>query len=398
MKTALQKMLGVTIATVIVLIAGAYGLAWLNLDRSGLARSIIWMDAGNDDHLRFPWRAVAAGNTVFTFEIGPGYPDGLPPIIVPGHPDIAAMLEGSETTAFIVVADGRLVYEQYFDGHDRHSIQASFSVAKSFNSALIGAAMSQGLIGSIDDPITDYIPELLLRDKRFGMITIRHLLSMSSGLRYAPAGMPWGDDAKTYYDPNLRRLALERSEIVEEPGQRFHYNNYNPLLIGIILERATGMAVSDYLSEILWKPIGAVADASWSLDSNASGFEKMESGINALPVDLAKLGMLYLDRGLWNGNQILPADWVDQSTRRSDATDPSNGYQYGWWTFDDDTLGDYYAAAGNKGQYMFVFPEDRLVVLRLGRSLGGVDWVRTIPAIAREMRSRAAGSDQNSDG
>jgi len=398
MKTTLRKMLGITIATVIVVIAGAYCLAWLNLDRSGLARSIIWMDADSDDHLRFPSRTIEAGNTPFTLGYGPGYPEGLPSTIVPGHPDLSSMLAGSETTAFIVIADGRLIYERYFDGHDRHSIQTSFSVAKSFNSALIGAAVSQGLIGSIDDPITDYIPELLRRDERFGAITIRHLLSMSSGLRYEPAGMPWGDDAKTYYDPDLRRLALEKSEIIGEPGQRFHYNNYNPLLIGIILERTTGMAVCDFLSETLWKPIGAVADASWSLDSDANGFEKMESGINALPIDLVKLGMLYLDGGVWNGNQILPADWVDQSTRRSDATDPSNGYQYGWWTFSDDTLGDYYAAAGNKGQYMFVFPQDRLVVLRLGRSLGGVDWVRTIPAIAREMRPRAARSDENSDG
>lgn len=380
------RLIAVSIGTLIGLGVLAYGIAWLNLDRSALARSLVWMDADAGDYMRFPSRAIAPGQLTFDYPKAPGYPDGLPSDIAPGHPDLSKMLEQSRTAAFIVIQNDQLVYERYFNGQQPEAVHTSFSVAKSFNSALIGAAIEQGSISSVHEPLTTYIPELLDRDTRFQAITIGNLLSMSSGLRYQAAGMPWGDDARTYYDPNLRNLALHGSEIVEQPGERFHYNNYNPLLLGIVLERATGMPVADYLSETLWKPLGASAGASWSLDSEASGFEKMESGINARPIDFAKLGSLYLNRGMWQGSQLLPAAWVDHSTRHADPATPSSGYQYGWWTFTNETLGDYYAAAGNKGQYVFVFPQDRLIIVRLGEEVGGINWLRTVPDIARELQ------------
>lgn len=388
MRANVLRVLGGVLITILALTCLTYLVAWLNLNSSGIARSMIWMDADTEDYKRFPSRPVAAGDTPFTYTTVDGYPDGLPPDIAPGHADLSTMLAASRTTAFIVIARDLIVYERYFNGHGPGSIQTSFSVAKSFNSAMVGAAISEGLIASLDQPITDHIPELLERDQRFDAITIRHLISMSSGLRYEETGMPWGDDARTYYDPDLRRLALESAEIVEAPGQRFHYSNFNPILIGMVLERATGMAVSDYLSETLWKPLGATADATWSLDSESSGFEKMESGINARAIDFAKFGSLYLHCGFWQGEQVLPPTWIDESTERSDHADPSTRYQYGWWTFGDDVLGDYYAAIGNKGQYIFVFPQDELVIVRHGTDRGDINWMETIPAIAREMQIR----------
>ena len=131
---------------------------------------------------------------------------------------------------------------------------------------------------------------------------------MSSGLRYEEHGTPWSDDTESYYAPDLRKLALTHSEIVGPPGDHWHYNNFNPpLLMGMILERATSQQVAEFLESRLWQPLGAEADASWSLDSEASGFEKMESGINARAIDFAKLGSLYLHEGEWNGRRILPA-------------------------------------------------------------------------------------------
>ena len=135
------------------------------------------------------------------------------------------------------------------------------------------------------------------------------------------------DDAKTYYDPNLRELALTVKPEVE-PGTRWEYNNYHPLLLGMILERATSRSVATYLSQKLWQPLGMEADGSWSLDSEASGFEKMESGINARAIDFAKFGRLYLNRGEWNGEQVVPASWVEESTRVDKANDPEDFYQY----------------------------------------------------------------------
>jgi CubicO group peptidase (beta-lactamase class C family) len=116
------------------------------------------------------------------------------------------------------------------------------------------------------------------------------------------------------HDPDLRALAVRKTEIVEEPGRRLHYNNFNPLLVGLVLERTTGMPVATYLERKLWQPLGMEADGSWSLDRTSSGFEKMESGLNGRAVDLARFGMLYANGGAWHGRQLVPRSWVEDPT------------------------------------------------------------------------------------
>lgn len=365
-----------------------YAVAWTATDRSGIARSIVWGDSDVDDHTRFPARAVPASGAAYLYDKADGYPDGLPAAIhLPGGAKLDDLLAGSETTAFLVIKDDRLVYERYFNGSGHDAVQTSFSVAKSFASALVGAAIADGAIAGIDDPVTKYLPELLQRDPRFAGIAIRHLVTMSSGLHYEEYGLPWSDDARTYYDPDLRGLALRKALIEEAPGLRFHYNNYNPLLLGMILERATGRSVAAYLSEKIWKPVGAEADASWSIDSVKDGFEKMESGVNARAIDFAKLGSLYLHRGAFNGKQILPAEWIDASTTPALPTGLafSSGYGRWWWTHEAEGLGPYYSARGNKGQFVFVFPSKGLVITRHGRDYGGVDWSAVAEAVARTL-------------
>jgi CubicO group peptidase (beta-lactamase class C family) len=174
--------------------------------------------------------------------------------------DLEPFLAASGTTAFLIVRGETLLYEGYFNGYDHDSVQTSMSVAKSVLGALVGIAVGEGRIGSVDDPITRYVPELAERDPRFGQITLRHLLTMRSGLRYEEGGGPWGDDTATYYAPDLRALALEGTEVVDAPGRRFHYNNFNPLLVGLTLERAVGMPVASYLEARLWRPLGMEAD------------------------------------------------------------------------------------------------------------------------------------------
>jgi CubicO group peptidase (beta-lactamase class C family) len=370
-----------------LLVGIVYARAFLTLDSSTFSRAIIWVDADVEDYRRFPARRIDAAADPYIYKEGPGYPSGLPEDVeLPGdYKDLDSFLRSTETTAFIVVADDKLIYERYLNGYDRDSTQTSFSVAKSFASALVGIAIDDGLI-ALDDPITDYIPELKDRDERFERITIRHLISMSSGLRYEEQGTPWSDDTETYYAPDLRKLALTDTEIVGPPGELWHYNNFNPLLMGMILERTTSQHVAEFMEERLWQPLGAQADASWSLDSEASGFEKMESGINASAIDFAKFGSLYLNEGEWNGARILPSSWVRESTAVSDETDPSPAYGYWWWTYQDDELGEYFVALGNKGQYIVVIPERNLVVVRHGRDFGDVnDWVDAIADIARSL-------------
>jgi CubicO group peptidase (beta-lactamase class C family) len=305
-------------------------------------------------------------------------------------------LAATGTTAFLVAHGDRLLYERYFNGAERESIQTSFSVAKSFVSALVGIAIAEGRITSVEDPVTRYLPELRERDPRFDRITIRHLLTMSSGLRYEEGGMPWNaDDTLTYYAPDLRALALKGVRIEGAPGERFEYNNYHPLLLGLILERTTGQPVARYLEEKLWQPLGAEADGSWSLDSQASGFEKMESGINGRAIDFAKFGSLYLHGGAWRGRQVVPRTWVEESTRGHAALDPATaatGYGYFWWIGE----GGHYAARGNHGQLIFVAPDEGLVIVRfgtqVGREGGNREWIRAFEEIAARF-APPVGSD-----
>lgn len=155
---------------------------------------------------------------------------------------------------------------------------------------------------------------------------------------------------------------------------------------GMILERATSRPVAKFMEERLWQPLGAEADATWSLDSDRSGFEKMESGINARAIDFVKLGSLYLHEGDWNGKRILPASWVRGSTAMSTEHDPSSDYGYWWWTYRNEELGNYYAARGNKGQYIVVVPARDAVIVRDGKDFGDVeDWVGAIADIARSL-------------
>ncbi len=358
---------------VIVLIAGVvFAGAWATTDRYGASRAMVWFEADTGDLDRFPSRPVPAGDEVVDLPAG----EPLDLAAAWGIDDVDRFLEDSETTSLLIVQDGQLREERYLRGSSADELRTSFSVAKSFVSSLVALAVEDGDIGSVDDPVTTYLPELLERDERFAAITIRDLMTMSSGIRYVERSLPWSDDAQTYYGTDLRRTALS-AEVAASPGERFLYNNYNPLLEGLILERATGQRVADYLAERLWQPMGAEADGSWSLDSQRSGFEKMESGVNAVARDYARFGLLFLDDGRAGERQVLPPGWVAQAFARDGSAGPDDRYGFHWWTgrFDGSPLPDGHAVAvGNLGQFVYVAPDLDLVVVRLGDDTGGVDW------------------------
>jgi CubicO group peptidase (beta-lactamase class C family) len=379
------RFLGVAIIVILVIGVAGYGAAYLSTSRSTVARALVWRDADVMDYRRFPARPIPRGRKTFRYPTA-ARERRFGALAIPGvgERDLYDFLLQTQTTAFLIVHKDRLVFERYLNGSGRTSIQTSFSVAKSFVSAMVGAAIEQGHIKSVDDRVTKYIPELAARDERFRRIRLRHLLTMSSGLRYQEEGLPWSDDAKTYYGTNLRALAIRESQIVQRPGKVFHYNNYNPLLLGIVLERATGMPVSSYLSKTIWQPLGMQWDGTWSLDSQGSGFEKMESGINARALDFAKLGSLYLHRGRWLGERVIPSSWVEATTRVESTTDASKDYGYFWWT--DRRKGEsYFSARGNRGQFVFVFPERDLVIARFGRDFGYELWPELFWRLARRF-------------
>jgi CubicO group peptidase (beta-lactamase class C family) len=372
----------------VLAVAAVYVWAWTSVDTSTTARAMVWRDADVGDQHRFPSRVIAAGRDPSPLPAGPEIDLAG---AVPGDADgnFDSFLRQNETLAFVVVHQDRLVYERYFGGSGRRTLQTSFSVAKSFLSTLVGIAIEEGHIRSIEDPVTEYLPELLERDERFDRITLQDLLTMSSGLRYEEpeVPVPWGDDVDTYYGVDLREVGLDGSQIVREPGE-WHYNNYNPLLLGMVLERATGMTVSDYMASRLWQPLGAEADATWSLDSERSGFEKMESGLNAAPVDYARFGLLFRHRGEWNGTRIVPEDWVRSATAADTDTDPALDYQFFWW-IDVGRPGRFYGL-GNLGQYLYVAPDADVVIVRNGSDWGvdNLTWLRIFQEIADDLAPR----------
>lgn len=293
------------------------------------------------------------------------------------------LLQRTGTRAFLILKEDELIRETYL-GSSRESINTSFSSAKSFNSALIGAAIAEGKIGSVNDPVIQYIPEIAGRG--LDRLTIRDLLLMNSGIRYVEGGelpfyyAPFADDALTYYPPDLREVTLHVEASGAPIGEAFRYNNYHPLLEGLILERVTGMTVAQYLQEKFWKPMGAEFPASWSLDSEENGFEKMESGINARAIDFARFGLIFLHNGYWNGVQILPESWVRESTEplrpdpRTWETFPSwldygGYYKYHWWGINNADGSYDFCAQGRYGQIIYVAPRKNAVLVRLGDEL-----------------------------
>jgi CubicO group peptidase (beta-lactamase class C family) len=376
-------------------------VGYLSAPNFYLTRTIFWGESDYKDLERFPARTIHNAPPVSRFDKLPAdnlYASQIEAIgRDSSNGSFDRYLEASGTTAFLVVHDDKLLYERYFNGYDQRSVNTSFSMAKSFASALVGLAIDEGYIKSVDEPITNYLPDLLKKDKRFKSITIRHLLTMSSGIKYEEgATLPWSeaaDDTKTYYSTDLRELALN-CQIEGTPGQYFEYNNYNPLLVGMILERATGTHVSRYLQEKLWKPMGMEADGSWSLDSKEDGFEKMESGVNARARDFARFGMLFAKEGNWRGKQLISRVWVEESTRPDTSADPSRDYQYFWWVNTPNGK-NHFSAQGNYGQYIYVAPEKDLVIVRLGKEEGEQGygyWTELFDDLSTKLDTPATGS------
>ena len=351
----------------------------------------------------FPERAIAKGETVSLIPRGD---EGTPheveyPYMGKAHKEVLGdLLKRTGTRAFLIVKDDKLIYEAYLES-SRTEVNTSFSSAKSFNSALIGAAIAEGKIGSVDDPVIEYVPEIAGRG--LDELTIRDLLLMNSGISYVEGDelpfyyAPFADDPLTYYPPDLRKVALSVEAGDTPIGEAFRYNNYHPLLEGVIIERVTGMSVAEYLQEKFWKPMGAEFPASWSLDSETSGFEKMESGINARAIDYARFGLIFLHNGFWNGVQILPESWVRESTEplRPDPRvwetfpkwlDYGGYYKYHWWGINN-TDGSYdFCAQGRYGQIIYVAQRKNVVVVRLGDELDeNVIWPLVIQDIVDKL-------------
>lgn len=278
-------------------------------------------------------------------------------------------LKTNKTVAFLIIKNDTLQYEKYFSGYNQESVVASFSMAKSVTSILIGCAIDDGLIKSVDESVISYIPEL----KNDGMdkITIKNLLQMTSGIKYNESySNPFGDAATDYYGRNLRKSLYNR-KLENTPGTVFNYNSGDAQMLGLVLERALrGKTITAYLEEKIWKPLGMEYDATWSLDRQHDGLEKTFCCINARARDFSKLGRLYLNKGNWNGRQIVSKTWVEESLKPDITNGGSGNYKYQWWLEPNGN----FMAQGILGQYVYVNPAKNLIIVRLGKDYGNANW------------------------
>ncbi len=290
-------------------------------------------------------------------------------------------LEWTPTVSFLVIRNDSLIYESYLDKYDTSSVVASFSVAKSYVSALIGIAIGEGKIKSENDSVVTYITEL--RNKSgWNKVTIHHLLQMASGVKFSEGySSPFSGAATFYYGRSLRK-SISRLKTEKDPLQGFDYVSVNTELLGLILERATGKTMTEYLNEKIWLPLQMEYDASWSIDREKDGLEKAFCCINARARDFAKFGRLYLNKGNWQGRQIVPSEWVEKSTVPNLEIGGAAFYNRQWWIGVKE--GDF-SCVGHLGQYIYVQPKKNLIIVRLGSSRAKEEWIDILRQIASQF-------------
>ncbi len=264
--------------------------------------------------------------------------------------DIAA---NHAVRALLIIQHDSILLEKYFDGASTSSLEPSFSLAKSFMSALIGIAIDEGHIKGVDEKVVNYFPALANHPES-ETLTIEHLLNQTSGFKDKLTG-----DAHIYYG-NINK-GVNRISFDYPPGVFLDYINMNSQLLGLILQKATGKSPAQYLEEKIWREIGTDHDAFWDVDRD--GQVRSFCCISATARDYARFGRLYLNQGNWNDKQIISREWMEQSIRRDTTGGSSFGYNYNWY-LGPESIGDFWAE-GMLKQYLYIDPAKQLIIVLL---------------------------------
>jgi len=327
---------------------------------SYLYKALIYRYVGIDDYTIFHNRTIKAGTYVPIPEASLYNKTKL-------SSEFKKYLAETQTIAFLVLKNDSVYYEEYWDGYDANSLSNSFSAAKSIVSILVGIAIDEGKIRSVDQKVSDFIPEY--KQGLNAELTIKHLLTMSASFNWDESynGL-FSKTTKAYYGRNLEKMLLNL-KVTNTPGQEFNYQSSNQLVLAYIIERVTGTTLSEYASEKLWKPLGAENDALWCLDKK-DGLEKAYCCFNSNARDFSRIGLLYLHHGVFNNQRIVSEEYVKKSVEPADLVDEFGNkvdyYGYSWWLSDVDTV-NYFYARGILGQYIIVIPDKNIVVVRLGK-------------------------------
>ncbi len=299
-----------------------------------------------------------------------------------------ALLRENGTTAFIVIANGKVIDERYYHGYRRDSLFKCFSISKSVLSALFGIAEEEGKIAA-SDRVDAHVAGI--DDATLAGMQLVFPLDNVSGFEYERGFAPWKQQPRMYYTTDVRDYVTQ-AKFAYAPGTHFVAEDLSPLLVGVALESALKKSdpeatLADYTSQRLWQPMGAEYPAQWVLDHADDGIEKTESGLVARAVDFARFGQLYLDGGRANGRQIVPEAWVKASVTAPAKGSPNlfaEGFHRKlWWgSFRPGRKQDDFYANGHFGQRIYVSPDKALVIVRMGGDSGDIDWTAFLAIIA----------------
>ena len=366
----------ILIAIVItIIVTAAFGIANRTMLRRLWFNVTIWMPGDHVEDLRtfdelMPYRTIRRAGPVFEFA---RETRDLPATYeYKGETrELADFLERTDTTGFIVIQEDKILFEKYYRGNGPDTLWMSFSASKAYVSALVGIALEEGLISDLNDPLTKYAPAL--KGSGFDGATIDHALRMTTGARWNEFDISLDGDLVRMGITVIRGASFDRwlatLPRAHPPGTIFNYSSADTQALGSALVGAIGMSISEYLEEKLWSQMGMESDAYWVTDE--AGMEMALSGLNATLRDYTRFGRLYLHEGNWNGEQLIPAEWVRKTTLMDadmlefpgvEQTEESFISWYQWYA-PLDRAGDY-TALGSFGQFIYVNPEARVVMAK----------------------------------
>lgn len=325
----------------------------------------IWGKHTIHDYKTHPSRILKASNSPQYWELDSNYNKGVI------ADSLLAAIDSNDTHAFLVIQNGKLVYEKYWDGYDPKTLSGSFSAAKSIISLLIGIAVQEGKIKSLQEPVGNYVPHF--KEGELSKVRIVDLLTMSSGTNYMEFDKSYFSmNAYAYYGDDEEYM-VNKMVAKEAPGQYWQYRSGDTQVLGLVVEKAFGSTISDLVATKLLQPMGAEADAKWLTDGNQK-HEKAFCCYNGVARDYARFGQLVLNKGKWGDVQLVDSNYVKQATTpasylkdREEDNQPVDYYGYQYWIFNHRGM-NIACQNGLFGQYVYVLKEKNAVVVRLGES------------------------------
>jgi CubicO group peptidase (beta-lactamase class C family) len=318
-----------------------------------------------DDYKLFDKHTIQKSSTPIAWQTSENYNKHKP------SDDVKQFFDDRKTCAYLVIKDGKILYENYLQDYNKETISGSFSMAKTINALLIGKLIEQGKIASINDDVKKYVPELTQIPD--GKLTIKDAIMMSAQLDWTESYWNiFSLTAESYYGENLDNLMGKlKLPGKDEQGKIWEYQSSNTQILGYIIKNVTKKSLAENANQYLWQPLGAESDALWSTDKN--GVEKSFCCINATARDFAKLGQMVLQHGNFNNQQLFDSTWIARMTSPDTELKTADGRTVDWYGYQMWIINykghqiPYFR--GILGQFIFVIPDENAIVVRLGKKI-----------------------------